>query len=259
MTLLDGNRVIAPTVVELDDITFSYGEDARPAVDGVSMSLAERHSLGIVGESGSGKSTVARIIAGALRPQTGSVTVLGENLLDTGRARSNRVQMIFQNPYAALNPRLTCGEAVAEAARVVLGQSRKQAQATSVDLLHEVGLGSSQASVYPRSLSGGQRQRVVIARALACEPTLLVADEPTSALDVSVQAQIVNLLLRLRVERGLSLVMISHNLAVIGHVSDSVVVMRHGAVVETGTREKIFNSPEADYTRELLASTTFTR
>lgn len=247
------------TVVRLDHVTFSYGRAARPAVADLSLALSRRKSLGIVGESGSGKSTVARIIVGLLAPQAGEVSLFGRTHGREAFREPGKVQMIFQNPYAALNPRQTCGDAVAEAARVVHGQTRSQARKTTEELFGEVGLNRNLLSAFPRALSGGQRQRVVIARALACEPELLVADEPTSALDVSVQAQIVNLLLALRVARGLSLVMISHNLAVIGHVSDNVVVMQGGRLVEEGPARQIFELPGQDYTRELLASTEFTR
>ncbi|MFT4210874.1 MAG: ATP-binding cassette domain-containing protein [Microbacterium sp.] len=244
------------SAIDVRNVTFRYRREHVPAVRDVSLAVPVGGSLGIVGESGSGKSTLARLIVGALEPSEGSIRVLGGQWGGRPRDRPDRrrVQLIFQNAYSALDPRQRCAAAIAEAAKVAGRLNSRAAAELTRQLLHEVGLTVELGNAYPRQLSGGQRQRVVIARALACSPTVLVADEPTSALDVSVQAQIINLILRLRRERDLTLIMVSHNLAVVGHLTDEIAVMRNGTLEEHGTTEQIFNRPVNDYTRALLAS-----
>jgi ABC-type glutathione transport system ATPase component len=197
------------------------------------------------------------MIVGALPPTTGTVLVDGRGWSGTG-AKSDRrreIQMIFQDPFGSLTPWRTPRDIVAEVLRRWHPLSRKAAAAAAGDLLDEVGLPLQAMDRRPGGLSGGQCQRVGIARALASEPKLIVADEPTSALDISAQAQILNLLMRLRATHGLALVLISHDLSVIRHMTDEAIVMRHGEVVEAGDSEGIFTSPREEYTKELMAAT----
>jgi peptide/nickel transport system ATP-binding protein len=227
------------------------------AVDGVSFEIARGRTLGLVGESGCGKSTVARLLAGLYPPSAGTVRFDGQPLAGEGvqapRALRRRVQMIFQDPYASLNPRWRVGEIVAEPLVESPQPPSKEEQARRVgELLTQVGLSPADAARYPHQFSGGQRQRISIARALAAEPEFLVCDEPTSALDVSVQAQVLNLMKDLQRERCLTYLFISHNLAVVRHVSDEVGVMYLGRLVEIAPTETLFRSPRHPYTRMLL-------
>ena len=205
------------------------------AVDSVDLEVNAGETLALVGESGSGKSTVARLIVGLYAPTSGSVTFSGR-----------RMQMIFQDPYASLNPRWRVRDIIAEPMRIL--QTRKDV----AELLQQVGLSPEDAERYPHEFSGGQRQRISIARALAGEPDLLVCDEPTSALDVSVQAQILNLMTELQRRLGLTYVFISHNLAVVSQVADRVGVMYLGRIVEISPAAEIFARPRHPYTRMLL-------
>ncbi|WP_159807894.1 ABC transporter ATP-binding protein [Cellulomonas citrea] len=224
------------------------------AVRGVSLALHEGETLGIVGESGSGKSSLARAMAGLEPIARGRVTYRGTDLpLDTHLSRDVRLdlQMVFQDPASALNPRRRIGAALADA----LGVRGRRPSAADVErLLDDVGLPADFAGRYPAQASGGQLQRVVIARALAAEPTVLLADEPVSALDVSVQAQVLDLLVELRERHGLSMVFVSHDLGVVRHVSDRIAVMRRGEVVEVGLADDVVDHPQHPYTRELLAA-----
>ncbi len=225
------------------------------AVDDVSFSIAKGETFSLVGESGSGKSTIGRAIVGLERNTAGAVYFDGKRL-DNLRgaealAQRRRMQMIFQDPYASLNPRWRVRRLVAEPLR---GTPRARREALVAELLLQVGLSTSDGEKYPHEFSGGQRQRICIARALAGRPEFLVCDEPTSALDVSVQAQILNLMRRLQQELGLTYLFISHDLAVVYHVSTRVGVLYLGALCEVGSREQIFNSPHHPYTRMLLDS-----
>ena len=224
------------------------------AVDDVSLTVKEGIALGIVGESGCGKSTFARLLLGLLAPSGGDVRVGGHELQAMDRrARARLIQPVFQDPASSLNPRRRVGEIVAlplRAAGVARGERRERA----LLMLARVGLAPEMAGRYPGQLSGGQRQRVAIARALVLEPRILICDEPTSALDVSVQAQILNLLAELRASFNLTLVMISHNLAVVEHVADEVAIMYLGRVVERGEAGSVFAAPRHPYTKALLAS-----
>jgi ABC-type dipeptide/oligopeptide/nickel transport system ATPase subunit len=226
----------AEPLIEVKDLHVRYGR--MEAVKGVSFSLARGETLGIVGESGSGKSTIAKTLIGLERPFSGSVT-----------CRAKSVQMVFQDAVGSLNPRMTVRQALEEVFRVKGGSRR-----TAAELLDIVGLSAAVLEQYPREMSGGQCQRVSVARALACEPEVLVADEPVSALDVSVQARILNLLRDLRRDLGLSILLIAHDLAVVKNVCDRVCVMQSGEFVDAGTSEEVFAHPKSAYTKRLLAA-----
>ena len=227
-----------------------------PVVDDVSFELARGACLAIVGESGSGKTTIARCVAGLHQPSAGAIRLDGEQLAPRARSRTReqrrRLQIVFQNPYDSLNPRRRIRDEIARPARLLRGISAADAEAEVARLLERVRLPSRLADRFPGELSGGERQRVAIARALAAGPELLVCDEITSALDVSVQATVLELLQELRAELGLSLLFISHDLAVVGTVADDVLVLESGCVRETGPTAKVLSSPQDDYTRRLL-------
>ena len=222
------------------------------AVDGVSFTVRRGRTLGVVGESGCGKSTLARMIVGLQPPTAGTLRLEDMPLADGSQGRP-RVQMIFQDPYASLNPRWRVGDIVAEPIRELkLVQGEAAVQARVAQLLETVGLAAADATRFPHAFSGGQRQRISIARALATEAEVLVCDEPTSALDVSVQAQILNLMRRLQAELGLTYILISHNLSVVRHMADDIAIMYLGRFVETGPAEEVFANPRHPYTRLLL-------
>ncbi len=222
------------------------------AVDGVDLDIPTGSVMGIVGESGCGKSTLARLILGLLPPSAGEILVDGNRLgtMDR-RARARLIQPVFQDPYSSLNPRHRIADIVALPLRA---QGQRDVRAPVLDMLARVGLPPDLADRRPAELSGGQRQRVAIARALVLRPQIVVCDEPTSALDVSVQAQILNLLADLRREMNLTLVFISHNLAVVAHIATEVAVMYLGRIVEHGAASAVFAHPQHPYTRALLAS-----
>jgi peptide/nickel transport system ATP-binding protein len=230
------------------------------AVDGVGFSIRRGETFSLVGESGSGKSTIARLIVGLERPSGGSIAFDGQDLTAaTGRrtpAVRRRMQMIFQDPYASLNPRWRVRNLVAEPLRHADSGNggRAQERETVARLLRMVGLAEPDGEKFPHEFSGGQRQRICIARAISTRPDFLVCDEPTSALDVSVQAQILNLMLDLQRELGLTYLFISHNLAVVSHVSTRVGVLYLGRLCEVGGREQLFERPRHPYTRMLLDS-----
>ena len=216
------------------------------AVDNVSFSVKPGEIFGLIGESGSGKTTVANAVAGLVRPTAGTVTI--------GTTKRRALQMVFQDPYSALNPRLRISTALAEPIlHYRLAATRAEAREDAALLLEAVGLDRASGAKFPFAFSGGQRQRIAIARALAARPALLVCDEPTSSLDVSVQAQILNLLKDLRDATGLAMLFISHDLAVIRQMCDRVAVMRAGRIVELAEAEALFNDPQHQSTRELLA------
>ena len=225
------------------------------AVDNVTLRVAKGETLGLVGESGCGKSTLAKMLLGLLAPTSGNVLLHGQEIDPRQRrAHARQIQPIFQDPYSSLNPRRTVADIVGVPLRIHQIGSRAEQQRTVRETLDLVGMPERTHHQYPNQLSGGQRQRVAIARALVLRPDILVCDEPTSALDVSVQAQILNLLMDLKAEFGLTYFFISHDLGVVEHLVDRVAVMHRGAIVELGTREQIFARPEHPYTRALLAS-----
>ncbi len=229
------------------------------AVDGVTFDIHPGETVGLVGESGSGKSTVARTVIGLVQADGGRIEFEGKDITRASRRELKTVrremQMVFQDPYASLNPRLTVREVIAEAWRVhrgVVPQRRWTAEAK--ELMDRVGLNPDHIDRYPHQFSGGQRQRIGIARALALKPKLIVCDEAVSALDVSVQAQVLNLLDDLQEELGLAYLFISHDLSVIEHLCDRVLVLHRGVVAEQGTAREIFENPQDPYTQSLLAA-----
>ncbi|MGA4801160.1 ABC transporter ATP-binding protein [Streptomyces lavendulocolor] len=232
---------------------------AVKAVDGVSFALRPGETLGIVGESGCGKSTVAKMLVSLERPTAGRILYKGEDITRlSGRALKavrRNIQMVFQDPYTSLNPRMTVGDIVGEPYEIhpevaPKGDRRRKVQ----ELLDVVGLNPEYINRYPHQFSGGQRQRIGIARGLALRPEVIVADEPVSALDVSVQAQVVNLMEKLQDEFGLAYVFIAHDLSIVRHISDRVGVMYLGRVVETGTDTEIYDHPTHPYTQALLSA-----
>ncbi|TQV80874.1 ABC transporter ATP-binding protein [Denitrobaculum tricleocarpae] len=229
------------------------------AVNGVSFSVEQGKSFGIVGESGCGKSTLARTVMGLEQPVSGRVLLEGRDIsrLPARELRSLRrkFQMVFQDPYGSLDPRLKVERIVAEPLEVLLPNvSRSERRARVEETLNSVGLKPSDADRYPHEFSGGQRQRVAIARALITEPSLIVADEPVSALDVSVQAQVLNLIMDLQTRRGLTFLFISHDLSVVRHITDEVAVMYEGEILETGPTHRVFSDPQHSYTKSLISA-----
>ena len=231
--------------------------DTIKAVDGIDLSIEEGEILGLVGESGCGKSTLSRTIMQLIPATSGSVILKNEDLstLTRNEIRKRRLdfQMIFQDPYASLNPRMTINSTLAEAIK----QRHKGLKGTELDrkiaeLMERVGLDPRFKQKYPHEFSGGQRQRIAIARALAPEPKLIIADEPVSALDVSIQSQILNLLLKLRKELNLTMMFISHDLSVVRYISDNIAVMHQGKIVEYGDAEDVFNKAQHPYTQKLI-------
>ncbi|MDR6738672.1 ABC transporter ATP-binding protein [Herbaspirillum huttiense F1] len=235
---------------------FQRKTPARPAVNEVSLLLPAGATLGIVGESGSGKSTLARLILGLLQPDAGRIQVGGAPLPQGWRRRRERasqIQMVFQDPYGSLNPRHRVGDIVAQGP-LEQGVPRRQVLAQVRELFALVGLDPNALQRYPHEFSGGQRQRIGLARALALQPRVLLADEPVSALDVSVQAQVLALLARLREQLGLSILFITHDLRVAAQICDRIAVMKDGRVVESGSSAEVFGAPVHPYTRQLLDS-----
>ena len=225
------------------------------AVDGISLRIPVGETLGLVGESGCGKSTLAKMILGLLEPTEGDVLVNNQALNASSRlSMARQLQPIFQDPYSSLNPRKSIEQIIRLPLQLhKIGDAQSQQKAVK-DISDLVGLPERLLKNYPGQLSGGQRQRVAIARALILKPKILVCDEPTSALDVSVQAQILNLLMDLKKELGLTYLFISHNLGVVEHLVDRVAVMYRGKIVESGTREDIFQNAQHPYTQALLSS-----
>ena len=232
--------------------------DHVKAVDGVSFAIREGETLGLVGESGSGKSTTGYCVLQLLKPTGGSVRFMGKELTELSRSdlreMRREMQIVFQDPYSSLNPRMTVGNTVAEPLVVHSIGTRRDREAKVRDLLETVGFNPEFTNRYPHEFSGGQRQRIGIARALALNPRLIVCDEPVSALDVSIQAQILNLLKDLQRDLGLAYLFIAHDLAVVRTMSDEIAVMNQGELIETGPAEEVYTNPREDYTKALLAA-----
>jgi oligopeptide/dipeptide ABC transporter ATP-binding protein len=251
-----------PPLLELAGVSKHYtakdGRGTVRAVDGVSLALAPGETLGIVGESGCGKSTLARLMLRLIEPTAGAIRFNGDNLRELDaralRARRRDMQIVFQDPYASLDPRLSVGAIIAEPLEIHgLGDQRSR-RARVGELLALVGLPADAAGLYPHEFSGGQRQRIGIARAIALEPKLVVLDEPVSALDVSIQSQILNLLMELKERLRLSYVFISHDLGVVEHVSDRVAVMYLGRIVESADAAALFAASRHPYTQALISA-----
>jgi dipeptide transport system ATP-binding protein len=257
----------APALLEVRDLKRHYRIGSGPlkeprtlkAVDGVSFSLDSRKTLAVVGESGCGKSTLARMVAMIEQPTSGSLVIDGVDVTTAGRDALKRlrpvVQMVFQNPYGSLNPRKKIGSILEEPVVINTDLPRAARAAAARDMMARVGLRPEHYARYPHMFSGGQRQRVAIARALMLHPKIVVADEPVSALDVSIRAQVLNLLMDLQDEFHLAYLFISHDLSVVRHIADEVMVMYLGRPAEQGDKATIFGRPRHPYTQALLAST----
>ncbi len=237
---------------------FQRAVAACKAVDGVSLTIEPGETLGLVGESGCGKSTLGKTIARLYEPTSGGIAFEGNELAGLSRRQlkpfRREIQMIFQDPYESLNPRHTVGAIVEEPFVIHKMGSRSERRQWVAELLAKVGLPESAAQRYPFEFSGGQRQRIGIARAIALKPRLLICDEPVSALDVSIQSQVLNLLMELQREMGLSYLFISHDLAVVKHISDRIAVMYLGRIVELAPAEEIYNNPVHAYTKALISA-----
>lgn len=254
-------RAAHPVLLELEGITKHYGpaggfwrKPGPAALKDISLTVHEGETLGLVGESGSGKSSLARIITGLSRPDAGTARFAGRDLFGPDQAQSSDIQMVFQDPFSSLNPRMRVGEIIMEPLRARQSLSYDARRAEAERLLKTVGLVSEMADRLPHELSGGQRQRVGIARALSVKPRLLICDEPVSALDVSVQAEILALLKNLRQEFRLTTIFIAHGLDSVYAVADRVAVLEKGRLVEEGPRDAVFGQPQDAYTRKLLGS-----
>lgn len=234
------------------------GSRTLVAVDDVTFTVAPGRSLAIVGESGSGKTTVARMIVGLERPTQGLIAVEGRERSwrhvssRERKRRAREVQIVFQDPYSSLDPRMDVRSCIDEVLQLHFDWDKDRRSQRVEQLLDQVGLDRRQADALPRGLSGGQRQRVAIARALACEPRVLICDEAVASLDVSIQAQVLNLMSDIREQTGVTFLFISHDLAVVRQVSDDVIVMRRGRVVESGATDQVLDAPQDDYTKRLL-------
>jgi len=248
------------TLLEVNDLRLSYPargfrKKSPEVLKGVSIDIAPGETLGLVGESGSGKTTLGRAVLGLAAPTGGSIRFAGQDITNTPtkerRGLARDIQVVFQDPYTSLNPALQIADILAEPL-IAQGVEGKEARKRVLALLDRVGLPANSADRYPREFSGGQRQRVAIARALALKPKLIVCDEPVSALDLTTQAKVMDLFLELQRETGVAYLFITHDLAVVRHISHRVAVMYRGEIVETGTAAQVTNHPRDPYTQALL-------
>ena len=237
--------------ISVHDAKLRFGQ--TQALDGVTLDVAPRDCFGLVGESGSGKTTLMRAILGLERLASGSIGLFGVPLGKGVQQRARMVQAIFQDPAASLSPRRRIGQLLDEVGEV-LGETRAEIRTRQQALFRRLGLPAATVDKYPYQLSGGQARRVAVARALLMRPRILIADEPTAGLDVSVQGDLLNLLQELRADNDLTLVVVSHNLAVVRLIADSAAVMHRGKIVEQGAAAQVFDAPQAEYTQRLLAS-----
>ncbi len=237
---------------------FSRASEYVQAVDDVSFSIPPGKTLGLVGESGCGKSTIGRTVLKLMDPTSGKIVLKGRDITDLTKSQMRplrtEMQLIFQDPFSSLNPRMTAGAIVKEPLSLHNLSSGNQSQERVLEVFERVGLRADQMGDFPHQFSGGQRQRIGIARALILDPTLVVGDEPVSALDVSIQAQIINLLMSLQDDLGIAYLFISHDLAVVKHISHQVAVMYLGKIVEVGNKTAIFDTPQHPYTKALLSA-----
>lgn len=247
-------------ILEATDIRKTFGKGPRQvvAVDGISVKIPRGKTLGILGESGSGKSTLGRCILRLIEPDSGEIKFEGKVLSGIPQSQfrpyRRNMQMIFQNPFSSLNPKMSIGEAIEDPMRIWKVGDKESRRKRVQELLEMVGIHPRRANSFPYEFSGGQQQRINIARALSLDPKFIVCDEVVSALDVSIQTQIVNLLMDLQKQLGLTYLFISHNLGVVEYLSDEVLIMQHGKLVEYGATDEIFNHPKSEYTRSLIAS-----
>lgn len=256
--------MVSGTLLKLENVTKRYrafegffrgSSTFINAVDDVSLEIEKGRSLGIVGESGSGKTTLAKLISDIIKPDSGRILYRGRDINSLGKEYTQyrkNVQVVFQDPYLSLNPKLTIFSAMKDALKVhgIKGNLRD----VCGKYMEMVGLDKEHLDRYPHEFSGGQRQRISIARALSLEPDIIIADEPVSSLDVSVQAQILNLMKKLKLENGVTFILISHDLAVVSFLCEDIIVMHNGKMVEYGTSERVLSSPEKDYTKKLLTA-----
>jgi peptide/nickel transport system ATP-binding protein len=245
-------------------VEYSSGGEIIHAVNSVSFDLAKGHTIGLVGETGAGKTTIAKSIIGILpdrqaRVGSGKIFLNGKDLLslkerEMRRVRGSQVSMVYQDPMTSLNPVMRVGKQIAEGIRLHTSLSKIDSENKAVEMLKMVGIPRDRFLEYPHQFSGGMRQRVVIAMALACSPDLLLADEPTTALDVTIQAQVLSLINRLKIDKNMTMILITHAMGVVAEVCDEVAVIYAGEIVEYGTKEKVFDNPSHPYTKGLFAS-----